>query len=546
MSIETWGEQAEYPKIYRKLNSFPPKELLDRDIARTIESFSERDGLDVVLVAELGAGPAPISSLLTERDPEKYICSAFDKSPSMTQGVEYPFEYDCNFDLTDPNTPEEQLGRYDVVVLENALYATTMSSSGRKYTEKEAEIMRTTAFKKAASMLRPGGVLLISDPLKTTENFSVRRILEFLQYEQDALHQLRDERKSILEIFLNKLSDKDIQRILKINRGIMKRTVLLDEKDMKELINSSGLFFSEPLEYNAQSYLGSNITAVYRRNGKEIIREGGAELGGSVLLEGGIHDRVLHWIGEFRKERYEQTKATTNLPEVDAFDRKPEGTVVLWHSKNKLTPAATATFQERGKMGLDVEHLMLPLEGGFYEQLIKKISERSEKVRTKLAQGGTLKFGEIRRLATDSLGQTDFKELFRSMCDIFFKYAKKKDIDIVVFVSDKKRARAFNMANGIAQFEELDGFKLARENPSLQTMMIPAYNYFFSDWDEKLTSDEIELIKELSSMIKNGDLWTDVIKGHPKEQAFEEAVRSLFTKTADNVGIFFTDYAMHR
>lgn len=545
MSLETWGEEAEYPKIYMKLNSFPPKELLDQNICKSIESFSKREELDYVLVAELGAGPAPISHMLTNSNPEKYLCYAFDKNPSMTNNLQHPFEYDSNFDLTDPNIPEEYIGKYDVVVLENALYATTMSSDGKKYTPKEAEILRTTTFKKAAAMMRPGGILVLSDPLITTQNFSPKRIIEFLQYEQDALRQLRDERKSILEIFLNKLTDKDIKRILKINKGIMKNAVLVNESQIKQLVNSSGLFFSEPLEYNSQSYLGSNITAVYRRNNKEIEGAGSSELGNPIILEGEIHERILHWIGDFRKRKYEETKATTNLPEVDAYDRKKEGIVVVYNSENKVGPAATATFQERGTKGLDTEHLMLPLEGEFYTQLIKQMSDKSPKVKEKVEKGLNLKFGEIRRLATDNLGPMDFKQLFRSMCDIFFKYAKDNDIDIVMFVSDRKRAKAFNMANGTVQFQEIEGFKLVRNDPKIQTMMIPAYNYFFSDWHEKLSTEEIDLVNELSKLIKNGDIWTDVIKGLPKEEAYKQAVNSLLTKTADNVGIYFTDYSMY-
>lgn len=544
MSIETWGEKGEYHTIYDRLNNYPPKELLDKSIRDSIQTFSDREGLDTVQVAELGAGPAPISCLLTDLNPEKFVCTAMDKNPSMRKLDEYPFEYDTSFDLTNPSIPQEYIGKFDVVVLENALYTTTMSPDGRKYTPKEAEIMRTSALKKAASMIRPEGILVLSDPLTTTQNFSPKRILQFLNYEQQAIKELKGEQKSILNIFLEKLSDKDMQRILKINKKIMENTVLLDENGIKEAVMSTGLFFSEPLEYNPNSYLGSNITAIYRRNGQEVVQDGFAQLGNPIILEGEIHKTVLHWIGEFRKRRYEETKATTNLPEVDKFDLKKEGIVVLYNSKNKLTPAATATFQEAGKIGLDVEHIMLPNNGNFYKQLIHEISTKSERVRKELESGGYLKFGEIRRLATDSLGQHDFRELFSSMCDIFFKYAKENDIDIVMFVSDRKRAKAFNMANGKVKFEEIEGFKLNRNDTALQTMMIPAYNYFFSDWESVLSEKEKELINELSLMIRNGDLWTEIIKDNPKEEEYRNAVNSLLTKTSDNVGIYFTDYSM--
>lgn len=548
MPIQTekgvFGNDSKYTGVYSRLKEFPPKELLDRDITSIIEEIAEREGIETPKVAEVGAGPAPICSLLFDKDPNRYILAAFDINSEMQLGREYPFSYNSQFDLRDPNIPQELVGEFDFVVMENSLYATTISPNGRKYSEAEADLMRITALKKAASMLKEGGILILSDPLRSTQDFSPNRIIEFLKCEQKALMKLRGEKKSLVGIFSDKLSDKEMREILRINKKLMNKTVLLDENKMRELISSTDLFQHLPLMYDPQSYLGSNLTTVLRRNDKEIKMEESGELGHPIILQGQINENILHWIGEFRKKRYKETKATPNLPEVDEYDRKPEGIVLAYLSKNKLSLAATATLQERGQKGLDLEHLMIPEEGTFYSFLLKQIKQVSPKVKERVESGKQIKFGEIRRLATDSLSRKDFATFFRSMSDIFFTYSKRNKIDIVMYVTDERRAKLFDQASGNIKFQKVPGFHLNRSDPHLQSMMIPAYNYFFSDWKEKLSEEEIGLINEVTAMMHNGELWIDVIKNHPKEKEYSSAINSLFSKTSDNVGIYFTDYAM--
>lgn len=546
MEIEKWGDSLDYPEIYPRLEKFPPKELLNYEISNIISSFREREGLAIVNVAELGAGPAPISEILTQTDSEVYRCKAFDINPRMKGEKSLPFEYDTNFDLTDPFLEKEEYGKYDVVVLENVLYATSMSPEGTaNYTNNEANLLKVAALKKAAAMLRVDGILIITDPLKKTEDFSVKRIVEFLNKEKDALAQLKRGDKSLFEIFFKNLSDKEMRDMLKVNKKIMSKAVLNEESEYRNIIQYMNLFYP-PIYWNPDTYLGSNLTAVLRRN-QEKIKENCSEstiLNIPIPLEGKINPKILHWVGEFRKRIYAVSNATNNLPEVDKYDRKPEGITIVYPSKNGLGIGAVATLQERGEIGMDLEHLMKPEKGNFSQQIIQEMSSKSKKVKEKVLSGGEIKFAEIRRLAAENLNPSDFIKFFQSLSDSFFNYSKKKKIDVVLFVSDEKRAKAFNLANRKTKFEKIDNFKLDREDPEFQTMMVCASNYFFKDWEKFLSEQEVLRIKELSLLISNGQNWQEVISDRPNKKEYEEAVRNMLDRAPDNVSIYFTDFPM--
>lgn len=547
MEKEQWGDNLKYPEIYPRLENFAPKELLNYEIANMIIAFQKRENLENLHIAELGAGPAPISKILTHTDPQAYECKAFDINPKMRGTEEFPFEYDSNFDLTDPCLPEEELGKYDVVVLENVLYATSMSPNGtEKYTSNESNLLKVAALKKAAAMLRPDGILILTDPLNKTEDFGIGRIIEFLNKEREAINELNRGKKNLLEVFLKNLTDKEMRKMLKINKKIMAKAVLNDEKEIANIIQYTDLFYP-PIYWNPDTYLGSNLTTVLRRNDEKIKLDNceSTVLNNPLLLEGKSNPKILHWIGNFRKRIYALSNATNNLPEVDKYDKKPEGIIAVYPSKNGLGIGATATLQQRGEIGLDIEHLMKSEKGSFYNQMVKEISSKSQKVAEKIASGKEIKFAEIRRLAADSLSHSDFVKFFQSLCDIFFNYSKKNDIDIVLFVSDEKRAKAFNIANKKAEFKKIEGFQLNREDPEFQTMMVCAANYFFKDWKTLLSEDEIERINELSLLITNGDIWSDVIKDNPQKDNYENAVKKLLDTAPDNVSIYFTDYPMY-
>lgn len=115
MNKTTWGEGADYPKVYQYLDSFAPKILLDKQIVKAICSYIDFSKDGCVRVAEIGAGPAPISRILTKEFGQKFYCHAFDKNPAMAKISDLNIPYDQNFDLTDPSISEELIGKFDVV-----------------------------------------------------------------------------------------------------------------------------------------------------------------------------------------------------------------------------------------------------------------------------------------------------------------------------------------------------------------------------------------------------------------------------------------------
>jgi SAM-dependent methyltransferase len=532
----------EYAGVYSRLETFAPKELHDKEIVDLVHRLVERDGLveeDKVMVAEVGAGPAPISRLLNQNG---YECKAFDLNPDMSS-VDFPVSYENGFDLTSPEISEEDKGKYDVVVMENVWYATTLSPEGtRKYTQEEAQILRLTALKKAASLLRPGGFMILSDPMKQTENFGLKRIWNFLEFDQKARLSMHQEGKTIGGIMLEYMKDPQIKEILKRNKNLMKKAVLLNEEKVKELIISTGMF-DEIVYSQPETYLGSNLTMALRRNGLELNESDISMLGTPIVLKGKVHENILSWIGKFRRKVYSQSETTDNLPEVDNFDLK-EGVVVVYPSKNKLGLAAVATLQPSGDIGLDAEELMVPQEGEFYNYLAKKIAEKSPVVKKALERGEDIEFAEIRRLAADNLGRGDAKKFLNSLCEIFKEYAWEKDIGIVLFMSDDKRFRLFNLSNSEVQFQKVEGFALDRKDEHLQTMMISAANYFFKDWESYLNGDEIVLVNQLRKLLVNGDTWLEIIKDHPQKAEIEIAVKKILNSSQDNVSVYYTDYSM--
>jgi hypothetical protein len=536
----TWSEN-EYAGVYSRLDKFAPKELHDHEIADLITSLAETEEFESeqIRIAEVGAGPAPISRILNG---EKFDCKAFDINPDMGRDIGN-IPYDSAFDLTDPTISEEEKGKYDFVVMENVLYATALSPEGtRKYTPQEAEIMRLTSLKKSAALLKPGGFLVISDPLKTTENFGLKRMVEFLEYDKKARLAMYNEEKNVGSIALEYIMDKQIKEVLKRNKKIMERAVLLDENEMINELESIDMF-EEIVYKKSNTYLGSNMTLALRRNGEEMKEDAVSILGEPIILEGKVHRNILEWVGRFRRKIYAQSNTTDNLPEVDRYDLK-EGVLVVYPTKNKLELSAVATLQPSGEIGLDAEELMVPEEGEFYEQLTNVIYRNSEALRKAVDSGRTITYAEIRRLAADNLGYADVKVFLNSLCGIFKDYAKRNDIDIVLFMSDNKRFTMFNRANGEIEFKKVDGFALKRDNPELQTMMISAANYFFKDWEKFLTEDELTTANQLRKLLINGDTWEEKIKDHPNREDFEKVVTKILTSAPDNVSIYYTDYSM--
>lgn len=533
-----WTEEKYAGKEYDLLKDYPPKTLLDKSIASFILEIS--DELGKIEVAELGAGRAPISKLLSN-DPS-IKCKAFDKNPDMA-GTDQNLlpEYDKNFDLRSPQIREDEIGRYDVVVMENSLYTVTIPEKGtdRVYTDQEAELLRNIAIKKAASMLKPGGYLILSEPHKTSGSFSLKRIWEFLSRDKKARDTLSFNKKNVPSIAIDYLSNKEMTSLLKRNQQLMARTNLETAEGIKGSFSRTGLF-EEPQYWDEKSYLGSNVTAIFQRNSKPLAsEEEPTELGDPVVLLGNIHPDLLQVLGQFRRKIYKKTNTTDNLPIVDEYDKK-DGVVIVFPARNKLDFAAVATMQPEG-IGFDSEELMFSEDGAFKEQLDKKIIDQSSKAKDFFEKNGFLNYGEIRRLAIDNLTREGIKTFMTTIANKFFEYAKDKNMQIVLFLSEEDRAKFFNRTNGLAEFHPLEGFKLNREDPALQTMEICAKDYFFK-WQGLLTQEEIGLFDEARRMITNGHTWEEVIEGKPKEKEYRDVIEKILKGAEDNVAIRYTDY----
>jgi len=534
-SKKTHWAEGEYSKVYSRLDTFAPKEKLDKDIMGLICEFAKKEGLSErgFSVAEVGAGPAPISRLLVGKG---VFCKAFDAHPNMSIGDE-PFDYDRSFDLLSHEIFDKDKGKYDFVVMVNAWYATTLPPKGTpKYTEEEAKFMRITSLKKACSLLRPGGFFVLSDPLKSTENLGWRRILDILEFDKEARLKLKGEDTTIHRIILEYLKDPKMVKILRINRDIMKNSILLDSDELETTLKSVGLFEKKVYE-KRKDYLGTNMTVVLKRNdfihssvNRPILME-------PILLQGKVHENILKKIGQFRRKAYAQAGATESLPEVDQYDLK-SGVVALYLDRNSLDVGAVATLQTPGDVGLEIEVLMKPEDGGFYEQLSIKIAEKVPFIKSLLDSGKCINYAEVRRLAAIDLGLKEFKTFFSSLSMTFRKYCVSNDINVVLFVSDSKRSRLFNLFIRGDDFIKVDDFFLNRVDETAQTVIIYGSDYFLKNWRNLLNDDEALLLDELRKLLKCGKKWMSAIKKHPKEESFRKVAWKVLKEAEDNVTLY--------
>jgi len=530
-----WADGG-YSKVYPRLENFTPKEKLNKEIADLICEFAKQEGLSEgeITVAEVGAGPAPISRLLVEKG---ISCKAFDVNPNMSIGDEI-FDYDRDFDLLSHEVLDEDKGKYDFVVMVNVWYATTLPPKGtKKYTEEEAQVLRITSLKKAGSLLKPGGYFVLSDPLKANENLGWKRILDILDFDKKARLQLKGEDTTIHRIALEYIKDPKMLKILRINRDIMKNSVLLTDDGLEDIIKSVGLFERKVYE-NPKDYLGTNMTVVLRRNGFKCTSVNPPVLMAPVLLQGKAHENILSKIGQFRRKAYAQAGATESLPEVDKYDLK-SGVVALYLDENSFDIAAVATLQPCADVGLEIEELMKPEDGDFYEQLSIKVADKVPFVKGLLDSGKDINYAEIRRLAAIDLDLKELKKLLSSLDLIFREYCVSNDVDVVLFISDPKRFRMFNLFKRGEKFAKVDGFFLNRGNETAQTVLLYGADYFFKDWKELLNDDEALLFDELRKLLKNDVNWKTAIKNHPKEEYFRKVAWKVLSEAEDNVSLYF-------
>ena len=179
----------------------------------------------------------------------------------------------------------------------------------------------------------------------------------------------------------------------------------------------------------------------------------------------------------------------------------------------------------------------------FYNHLIAELQKTSPSVGESTFYENSIQLAEVRRLAADHLDGKGMREFFKDMAKKFVDYSSKKKIDIILFLTEPKRARVFNGLNGITEFKEVKGFKLNRQ-PEHQTMMLCAANYFFGDLNTSLGEEDAKSVEEAIRLVGDKSNWREAIKGNEKEQEYTAAIEKLFEVAPDNVSIYFSDYPL--
>jgi len=535
---------------YQSLDAFAPKRLLDKTIVELIDDYSNSLKLAEVRIAELGAGRAPISNILSDySNDKKYICHAFDKNPDMKGHFQGKFPYWDNFDLLDNNLDNNLIATFDVAVLENVWYSVTLPSTENSlFTENEANLLRELALKKSAALLKPEGVLIISEPLKKTSDFGINRVMNFLECDKRARLNLGLPPKNMFLILVEYLFEKDhmMYKVLKRNKSFMKRANLLTDEEVIHLVLRTGLFDSFTF-HNSEDYLKSNGTYVFRRNHVSFDEKHDVNsLGNSFTLHHPIHPFILDLVANFRREVYSNTNTCPYLIGFDEFDIKNLGTTVVFNSMNKLDFCSVATLNIDNGVGLDVEQIMIPENGDFYTTLYASIASENKAVTEALEDGKCLKIAEIRRLASMNLALSDLRSMFLRLFEAFEVDCIRNDVDIVIFLSTEKRAKFFNNANKVVRFERINGFKIDRSNEKVQTILLGAPTYFLKDWEAHFSDLEIDLLNELRSKIGSEKTWKKSIIDDPKKQLYANLAAKLFTCSNDSVAIYYSDYALTR
>lgn len=565
-----WNKENYGGVEYDRLEDFPPKILLDYTIANqiieTTKDYMEFNNGEPIKVAELFAGRSPISKRLQEYGELNFECHAFDMNEDMQgkDSLEWIDSYNTDYDATEIYLDDSEKEKYDWVVIENGLYATSISEEGtKKYTKHEAEILRTIALQKAMTILKPGGFLIISDALDNTSNFGLKRIKTFLQRDVEARKVLKRDERGVLGVvweYVHEHVDKSKKKprasmidVLKRNREFVAKAQLFTHEENLDLFRRLGL--NERVLYAQEDdYLGSNGTYILRKlSDIESQAQLPNQLGEPISLKYPIHEKLLNIIGRFRRRVYKETKATDNLPIIDEYDRKSEGMTIIYPNKNHIGLVAVATLQPNDKeIGLDVDSLMISKENNdFYKSLKNFLYSDSEKVRAAIDNDRQINFAEVRRLAADDLPRTDLIIFIGDLWRRFTSYAKKREIDIVLFVSDEKRLRIFNHINrnGGAQFKKVEGFDLDRSDEELQTMMISASNYFFGQWksllqEEIVTRNDINNINKLKTKIINGNSWRETASQLENSEDIVKSVEKLLENAPSNVNLYYTDHSM--
>lgn len=539
---DTWSNEYSQEQ-YDLVGQTATKKMLDLQVALAV--IKEKGQESTIKVAELAAGPAPISQTLSRLG---YICTAIEKNNSMTRDNGIPYiEKDLCSLVPDPGTKES----FDIATIVNGWYAVTTpedSAGESKLTEQEALFLREASLSNMWSMLKEDGTLIINDPLISSQSINSEDIAKGLA--QEIKNQRLLQKSGLLKFsWFKALKDTvttftqpEFREVVESNRRITQECHFFrSQHEMDDFIESSGLFTINSSENG--KYLGHNVQIIAEKNADP------EEKRKAWTFKGKINRPLLQKIGEFRKKAYTDGKVNPNVPAIDDYDLKEEGVLVAITNNGRLELAAT--MQQPGSKGLEMKDLMKLAEGSateFTEGLIKQAQEKSPEIENAISKGLKIGVAEVRRLASERNDLKKAKKNFPILYKEMTQYAEEEDITLITMVTTKKKARFFNHMlkeeETFKGFEILPGYEIKRDNLEAQTLLITGADYFLDEWEKQMKEYPMQriLISNLRSQIRNGDTWRETIAhldAHEQQQ-YEDAVNRLLDITPDGINVYYT------
>ncbi len=539
----TWEKYSETE--YDQVTEASAKKALDLKIAGLVTQLNKdntEERIGPVRVGELGCGPAPVSSIL-----EKFNSSwvgdnpvqteagsllgkplfetvGFDNSSGMTNKKEREIVFE-KADICDPFFADiyikEGKKLFDTLVLENAWYATT---TGIGKDLDESLYRRNITLYNAWKLLKEDGTLIISDPLSSTKDLSLRNTAQGAMKEIMAAI----ERGEIKESVRNIQNPVTKEAIARNKKEILPNSQLFSFEEMKEFINKSGLFTIEQAEKG--DYLGHNATLVLRKiNKKEM------NINGTYALNI-LSSKAKDLLSAFRRVNYSE-KVNPIVTGIDPQDyRHKESLTVVASLTGTNVPGAIATFDIEKDYDEDswefAELFDLP------EDFAKIIPENR-------------KTGEIRRLGTISAyGQEHMRIALGSITKVverIYKEVIERDVGVLFFTATPDRLGLFNgilKRLGLSQFQKVDDVNLDRKGSSSVRTIITGAKYFLTDEgfsnlekDRELSDLREFLIQNKESSLEEAlkSLWPN------RESAYEDVLRKIQDKEIypENVSLYY-------
>lgn len=551
-----WEKENYGGNAYERVTEFQLKRLLDKELASKIsDKLPVEDGVFV----EFGCGRGPVSKLLLEEN-NALKCIGIEKNPNMTNRedlTEDGFVIE-NVDMTDfMGLPDSLRAVADAATLENAWYATTVPSDGsRRYTEEEALFLRRTALVNVAYSLKPGGTLVISDPLEGARDLGFAGTIDFVRKELIARRSAGFTGSNALKTLLQEIFDPRNKEVRKYNQKITQEAHLFKNvQEIDDFIKSTGLF--EIVESKDGDYLGHNALVVVKRTEKPVEKviknpnwQGVPQITGSTIIPTD-HPEMGKMIGAYRIYGYTEGNVNPALPIQDEFDKRPDGrTIVLFgDSPNPLAVVSLNIYKPEDN-NLEMGSIMESTEStnSIGDLIIKKIETKEDYSIERIV--------ELRRFSTcvvGSVGVTPnemaqfMKNAMPTLAEELKNVAEQEDLTAGLFITDPIRMRLFNygLKNSDFQFKELEGFQLDRRSVENQTLLISGADYFLGQWQKDLSEDKRKLIDQLRAEIfeKDGSDWRRTIEKSSSivdKELCIETVEEVLKTVPDNVKMYYT------